>query len=179
MEAGKIHAAKNYLGIKPEEFDEYDDRHKAALLMAVNEIRELSQAQEQQIQQAQQAHQARVAGISNIWAEYRQKTPEIDEIGVRFFPAWRRNLTMQQHEAVNFILKEGNETQVRQLFDAVIADYKASKAPKGKQAAVAPPPVIGAGNAGDENAGMADAGSLGDMSPDEQAAWLIKHKFVV
>jgi hypothetical protein len=186
MEAAKTLAATKYLGIKPEEFDEYDQKHQSARIMAVNEIREMAQAQVQaqaqahQAQiQAQQVQQARIAGISNIYAEYRQKTPEFDEIGQKFFPEWRRNLTMQQHETVNYILGQGNEAQVRQLFDAVIADYKAYKAPKKPAGAPAPPEVISAGNAGNEAQGMADASKLGDMSPDEQAEWLIRNKFVV
>jgi hypothetical protein len=177
MEAAKIRATTHYLGIKPEEFDEFDERHKAARLMAVNEIREYGAAQERQEAQARQAWESRVAGVSNLIAEYRQKTPEIDEIANRFFPVWRQNLTMRQHEAVNYILSRGNETQVRQLFEKVIADYGAAKAPQRK---AAPPEVMGTkGSESESSRGMVDVSNLAGLSMEDQAEFLIKNKLVV
>jgi hypothetical protein len=179
MEAGKVLASK-YLGIKPEEFDDYSADHQTARLMAVNEIRERAADQARQGETDRRAYQARVAGISNLYSEYKQKEPEFDDIGEKFFPLWRQNLTMKQHEAVNRILSQGNEAQIRQLFDVVIADYKAGKEPKKKETASPPPPVISAaGTEGEGARGMVDISKLGDMSPDEQAEWLIKNQFVM
>jgi hypothetical protein len=177
-EAGKILAAQ-YLGISPGEFDEYDERHKAARVMAVNEIRDRSQAAARQEREGRRAWESHVAGVSNVYAEYRQKVPELDEISERFFPAWRRNLTVRQHEAVGQILSRGNETQIRQLFDAVIADYRAFRNPPRKESPAPPPGVMDAKGAdGGEPRGVADVSKLGGMSPEEQAEFLISNKFV-
>jgi hypothetical protein len=176
MEGAK-RMASQWLGIKPEEFDEFDERHKAMRLMAVNEIREQAQAAARQETEERRAWEARVAGVSNVIAEYRQKTPEINEIANRFFPAWRENLTVRQHEAVNYILRQGNEAQVRQLLDKVIADYRALKNPPRK---AAPPGVMSARGSENEDSpqGVVDVSNLGGMSPEDQADFLIRNKFI-
>ena len=179
-EAGKIRAAQ-YLGISPGEFDEFDERHKAARIMAVNEIREHSQAAIQREQQARQAWEGRVAMMSNVYAEYRQKVPEMSEIGGRFFDEWLMNLPIRQHQAAQHILGRGSEQQVRQLLDKVVADYRAVKNPPKAQNKETPPPpsVMSAGGTEGEAQGMADASRLGDMSPEDQAKWLMQNKLVV
>jgi hypothetical protein len=179
-EAGKMRAAQ-YLGIKPEEFDEFDERHKAARLMAVNEIRESSQAAARREAQARQAWEGRVAQVARIHSEYRQKEPEIDEIANGFFPAWRQNLTVGQNQAVERILEQGDDAQIRQLYDLVIEGYRAFKNPPKAQGRGAPPPprVMSAGGAEGEAQGMADAAKLAGMSPEDQASWLMQNKLVV
>ena len=177
MEAGKLLAAR-YLGIKPDEFDEFDERHKAARLTAVNEIRERARGIAVRERQAEEARAARIAGISNIYAEYRQRVPELDEIGEKFFPEWRQNLTVRESEIVRTVMERGGEGQIRALFDKVIADYRAANAPKRKTAPPPPDVMRASGGEETERAGMADVSKLGGMSPEEQAEWLIKNKFI-
>ena len=177
-EAGKIRAAQ-YLGISPGEFDEFDERHKAARIMAVNEIREHSQAAAQREIQARQAWEGRVAVMSNVYAEYRQKVPEMSEIGGRFFDEWLMNLPVRHHQAVSRILGQGSEQQVRQLLDKVVADYRAIKNPPKAQKETPPPPgVMSARGTEGEDQGMVDVSKLEGMSLEEQADFLLKYKFV-
>ncbi|MDR1979548.1 MAG: hypothetical protein LBQ42_12510 [Synergistaceae bacterium] len=201
MEMGKVLAAKNYLGIKPEEFDEFDPKHMAAQNSAVVELRERAQQlhQAQQAQQARQAQEAQIARqaqvqaqvrqaeIVNAVAEIKQKTPEFDEIDQKFFPQWKERLPFKEYQAVDAIFRQGSAAQVRDLMNKIIADYKATKAPTDKTAATSktatpktatPPPVMTAGNAGGETQGVTDVSKLGEMSSDEQVDWLIKNKFV-
>jgi hypothetical protein len=189
-EIGKAVAARNYLGIKPEEFDEFDPGHVRALNMAIMDVREQAQqmAQARQLQETQRAQairqvQARQGEVLNVVEDMRTKTPDFDEINEKFFPQWRGNLTVKEHEAVTEIMTRGTPAQVRDLITRVITDYRKTKEqpakPKPAGAGVStPPPVVSAGNAGGEMQGMADAAVLSGMSADDQVQWLIKNKFV-
>jgi hypothetical protein len=143
--------------------------------------------QQQQAQQQRAAVQAQVqaqqwaAQVNGLYGEYRAKVPEIDEIGEKFFPQWRQNLTKKEYDAVEAIFNSKDIGQTRRLFDRVIADYRKGKEKKEKPAGgSSPPPVVNAaGTGGDsEQRGMANLKDFGDMSPDDQAAWLIANKFV-
>lgn len=172
MEASKVLAAKNYLGINPEEFDEFDPRHAAARNIAMQEIRDRAQAMYQQ----QAYQQRRYAEVANVYSEYTQKVPEFYEISERFFPVWRENLTVRDHRAVDEILASGDPEKLRKLFDRIVTDYQAGR--KKQVAAPAPPPVMGTAGAATEERGVVDAVEFGKMTPDEQAEFLIKNKFI-
>ena len=170
-EAAKVLAAKNYLGINPEEFDEFDPRHAMARNMAMQEIRDRAQAMYQQ----QAYQQRRYAEVGNVYASYLQSVPEFDEIAERFFPLWRENLTVREHNAVNEILASGDPEKLKKLFDRIVTDYQAGK--KKQVAAPTPPPVMGTAGAATEERGVVDAVEFGNMTPDEQAEFLIRNKF--
>ncbi len=175
MEASKVLAARNYLGIKPEEFDEFDPRHAAARNIAMQEIRDRAQAMYQQ-----QAYQQRCyAEVANVYSSYLQSVPEFNEIAERFFPMWRENLTVRDHRAVDEILASGDPEKLRKLFDRIVTDYQAGKektAPK--PAPLAPPPVMGTAGSTAETGGVVDAAEFGNMTPEEQAEFLINNKFI-
>jgi hypothetical protein len=173
MEAGKVLAARNYLNINPDEFDAYDPKHTAAQAMAVNEIRERAMA----LQQQQVARQQIAAQVQDLYASYRAKVPEMDEISEKFFPRWKESLVKREYDAVDAIIASGNLGKIQMLFDRVISDYQKGK---GNGKASSPPPAVV--NAVDsdktERTGMVSVDKLGEMSPEEQAAWLIANKFV-
>lgn len=178
-EAAKVLAAQHYLGIRPEEFDEFNPQHVAARYTAMQDIRDRANAMAVQQQRAVQV-QSQVAAL---WAEYRQKVPDIDEIGEKFFPVWRQKLTMLEDQRVNEILASGDMGKLRGLIDRVVADYRGKTAQqpvKPQQAQEAPPPVMGtAGGSPDGDRGIVDASTLGDMTIEEQAKWLVENKFAV
>ena len=175
-EAAKVLAAQHYLGIRPEEFDEFNPQHVAARYTAMQDIRDRANAMAAQQQRAMQV-QAQVAAL---WAEYRQKVPDIDEIGDKFFPVWRQKLTVLEDQRVGEILGSGDMGELRGLIDRVVADYRGKTAPKPAQAREAPPPVMGtAGGSPEGDRGVVDAAALGDMTIEEQAKWLVENKFAV
>lgn len=178
-EVAKVLAAQHYLGIKPEEFDEFNPQHVAARYTAMQDIRDRANAMAAQQQRAMQV-QSQVAAL---WAEYRQKVPDIDEIGEKFFPVWRQKLTVLEDQRVNEILGSGDMGKLRGLIDRVVADYRGKAAPKPAQSAQTretPPPVMGtAGGSPEGDRGIVDASTLGDMTIEEQAKWLVEHKFAV
>lgn len=178
-EVAKVLAAQHYLGIRPEDFDEFNPQHVAARYTAMQDIRDRANAMAAQQQRAMQV-QSQVAAL---WAEYRQKVPDIDEIGEKFFPVWRQKLTVLEDQRVNEILGSGDMGKLRGLIDRVVADYRGKAAPKPAQSAQtreAPPPVMGtAGGSPEGDRGIVDASTLGDMTIEEQAKWLVEHKFAV
>ena len=178
-EVAKVLAAQHYLGIRPEEFDEFNPQHVAARYTAMQDIRDRANAMALQQQRAMQV-QSQVAAL---WAEYRQKVPDIDEIGEKFFPVWRQKLTVLEDQRVNEILGSGDMGKLRGLIDRVVADYRGKTAPKPAQSAQTretPPPVMGtAGGSPEGDRGIVDASTLGDMTIEEQAKWLVEHKFAV
>ena len=178
-EVAKVLAAQHYLGIRPEEFDEFNPQHVAARYTAMQDIRDRANAMAAQQQRAMQV-QSQVAAL---WAEYRQKVPDIDEIGEKFFPVWRQKLTVLEDQRVNEILGSGDMGKLRGLIDRVVADYRGKTAPKPAQSAQTretPPPVMGtAGGSPEGDRGVVDAAALGDMTIEEQAKWLVDNKFAV
>ena len=178
-EVAKVLAAQHYLGIRPEEFDEFNPQHVAARYTAMQDIRDRANAMAAQQQRAMQV-QSQVAAL---WAEYRQKVPDIDEIGEKFFAVWRQRLTVLEDQRVNEILGSGDMGKLRGLIDRVVADYRGKTAPKPAQSAQTretPPPVMGtAGGSPEGDRGVVDAAALGDMTIEEQAKWLVENMFAV
>ncbi len=173
-EAATILAAQNYLGISPEEFDEFDPKHAAARNMAISEIRD----RVLQIQQNQVRQQQTTANVASFCAEYRQTVPEFDEVGEKYFPQWREKLTVREYQAVDAILASGDVGKLKGLFDRIVSDYKAEKGAK-KAPVTPPPPVMSTSGAAQGDAGkVVDISKFGDMSPDEQAKFLIQQGLV-
>ena len=179
MQVGKAVAAQYMLGIRPEEFDEFNATHNAALSVAIGEITRQAQAMQVQQIEAQRLQME----FANMYASYKQKEPELDFIAERYFPAWREGLTVKENAAVDEAIYSRNMNKIKGLMDRVVADYKKAKggavsANRAQQSRPQLPQVVGAGNVGDPPAGGLDFSALGEMSPDQQAAWLIKNKFV-
>lgn len=179
MQVGKAVAAQYMLGIRPEEFDEFNATHNAALSVAIGEITRQAQAMQVQQIEAQRLQME----FANMYASYKQKEPELDFIAERYFPAWREGLTVKENAAVDEAIYSRDMNKIKGLMDRVVADYKKAKggavsANRAQQSRPQPPQVVGAGNVGDPPAGHLDFSALGEMSPDQQAAWLIKNKFV-
>jgi|GEM_PF-5886530 len=181
LEASKQLAAREYLGINPDDFDEFDPRHSAARTMAMQEIRDKAQ----EMMRAQEAQQRRAADVTAVYTSYLREVPEFNVIGEQYFPVWRENLTVREAGAVNEILASGDTLRLRKLFDKITADYRASKeasapaAPAAGKTAPPPPPVMRAsGGAESAGAGMVDAAAFGQLTPEEQAKFLIDNKFI-
>jgi hypothetical protein len=174
--AGKELAARNYLGIDPKDFDEYDPQHVAAQNHAMMEIRDRARAMHEQTARVQQFQQARQAQFAQMCQDFQKQEPDFQEINDRFFPQWREKLTKREYDAVDAIIRSGDMGTIRKLVEKVTADYKASKAAPGVKAPP-PPPVMTAGGGAGETSAMVDIGSFGSMSPQEQAEFLVKNKW--
>jgi hypothetical protein len=182
-EAAKNVACANYLGISPKEFDEYNAEHTQARNFAMQEIRaraiELASARQAEAARAQ----ALASEIGTLDAEYRAKDPEFF---AKHESLMRDYLERMPHRAATEAIRAiqaGDAAGIRQFVSAVYGDYKNKKggnppAPA-QRAKPAPPPVMKASGAGEASSGsgFADAGALADMTPDEQAEWLIANKF--
>ena len=181
-EAAKRIAAQNFLGIKPEEFDDMEPTHAEAARFAMGQL----QARAREIAVSRAAEEARAQRLTeeirSLDAEYSRKDPE-------FFKSHEARLhdyigRMPYREATEAIraIQSGDAAGIRKLIAGVYADYKASAAKTGQKAAAPPPPpVMKAGGSAEEGerAGMVDVSKLGEMSPEEQAEWLVKNKFAV
>ena len=177
-EAAKELAARHYLGINPEDFDEFNTQHVAARYTAMQDIRDRANAMATQQQRAVQLQ----SQVAELWAGYRQTTPDIDEIGEKFFPVWRQKLTVVENQRVNEIFASSDMEKLKGLIDRVVSDYRGSKTtPKPVQSTgvqEAPPHVMGtAGGAASDDRGVVDAAEFGNMTTEEQAKWLVSNKF--
>ncbi|GHV45866.1 hypothetical protein FACS1894204_06220 [Synergistales bacterium] len=173
VDASKLLACKQYLGIEPDKFDDFDPTHQAARETAMREIQARAQAMYQQQAQTQAKEQEFRRDLGAVWAEYKAKTPDMDTIGETFFPAWQSNLPMREYQAVQEIFASRDVNKIKGVFDRVIADYRAQNKPKTTQ----PPTVINAAGAAEESGGSVDISDFGNMSIDEQAKFLVRHKF--
>jgi hypothetical protein len=182
QDAGKTLATK-MLGIAPDAFDEYNPNHQQAQQIAMNDIRVRAQQIEQERYEAKvQAYQqqqmaVRQQNLQVITNDF-QKNPNWQDIDKNFYPSWRANLDQRTGQVVDGILAEGNVDKVKALMGQVVRAYDAQKSPV-KQVK-APPAVMGSNTSTDvvEAKGMADTSKLGDMTPEERAAWFIQNKFV-
>ncbi len=177
-DAAKQIAARNYLGIEAGEIDEFNPQHAAAINQAMQDIRDVAV----QMQQQQAAARQKLGEFDAMYREFHAKEPEMERINSEFFPRWLENLPKKEADAVERIIAGGDIGKVRQLLDRVVADYKKGRAPTTPATPPAPvrtpPPVVSTrGAEPDDKPGMVDVSKLGDMTPDEQAEFLLKHKF--
>jgi hypothetical protein len=192
QENGKKLAAK-YLGIKPEDYDEFDSAHVNAFNTATADIKaraeqihaqrqqQAVQAYQQQAQMYQQQQMAvRAQSLEGLVKEFQQN-PNWNDIDKNFYPTWHASLDVNTKAAVDKIVAEGSPDKVKQVMKVVFAAYDAQH---GKAQPVkkieATPDIMPASNNSDirENKGMADTSKLGDMTAEEKAAWFIQNKFV-
>lgn len=169
-------AARKFLGIEPDQFDEFNPQHMAAQQMAMLEIRDYAMAAQRQ-QMEDQRFQYEFA---QLYADYKQKEPEMDVIAHQYFNTWKQGLTVRESAAVDAAMQSRDLGQMKGVLDKLISDYRKSRGGQSrqKQAVAAPPAVVGAGNAGEAVSLPPDFSKLGDMTLDEQAAWLIANKYV-
>lgn len=169
-------AARKFLGIEPDQFDEFNPQHMAAQQMAMLEIRDYAMAAQRQ-QMEDQRFQYEFA---QLYADYKQKEPEMDVIAHQYFNTWKQGLTVRESAVVDAAMQSRDLGQMKGVMDKLISDYRKSRGGQGRQrqAVAAPPAVVGAGNAGEAVSLPPDFSKLGDMTPDEQAAWLIANKYV-
>ena len=169
-------AARKFLGIKPDQFDEFNPQHMAAQQMAMLEIREYAMAAQQQQMEDQRFQDA----FTQLYVDYKQKEPDMDVIAHQYFNTWKQGLTVRENAAVDAAMQSRDLGQMKGVLDKLISDYRKSRGGQSrqKQAVAAPPAVVGAGNAGEAVSLPPDFSKLGDMTPDEQAAWLIANKYV-
>lgn len=187
--AAKIYACREYLGIDPDDLDEFDPQHNRAIQLAMGEIKErVNQYQQEQLaahrqqEESQRAVNERYATVANVYAEYKTKVPELDHIGDVYFPQWQSALTVQEAQQVQYIMAHGDEKQLKGLFEKIIGDYRKTKEGGNKnqpKQVASPPPVLGAVGGADEGRdGVVDISKLSEMTTEEQARFLIQNKFV-
>jgi hypothetical protein len=184
-EAAKKVACANFLGIDPREFDEYNAEHTQARNFAMQEIR----ARASEIASARQAQAARAqalaAEIGELDAEYQRKDPEFF---AKHETIMRDYLDRMPHRAAAEALRAiqaGDAAGIRKFVGEVYGDYKKSAgggAAAPKQPA-SPPGVVSArapdAAGGDERSGGGfDVSKLGEMTPEQQAEFFVKNKFV-
>jgi hypothetical protein len=186
VHAAKVVAARNYLGISEQEFDEFNPKHIAAQQAALQDIRERATALARQENYVRQVK----ANFANLWAEQKTKVPDLDEIGERYFPQWRENLSVREARNVDAIISSDDMGKIRSLIERVVGDYRKSKNPARPPAGTAanainatktPPAVMSAagGQPDEAGPGFVRVDNLGNMSIEEQAAWMVRNKFAV
>ena len=181
-EAAKQVAAKNFLGIDPADFDDMDPSHLEAQRFAMGQI----QARAQEIASARAAVATRAqqlrSEIQSLDAEYWQKDPEFFKNHEALMRDYLGRMPFRAAAEAIGAINAGDAAGIRKFLAGVYADYKAASANKSERKSAAPPPPVmnagGAPGSSSEN-GLVDAGELAGMTPDEQAAWLIKNKFAV
>jgi hypothetical protein len=183
-EAAKKVAARNYLGIDPAEFDEMDPSHAEAQRFAMGQI----QARAREIASARADEAARAnmlaAEIGSLDAEYRRKDPEFFAKHEALMLDYMERLPYKSGAEAMRAIQTGDVAGIKKFLDGVYQDYKKQSAPVTAPVAPAaktPPPAVmtASGSSEGVSAGLADAEELADMSDEERAEWLIRHKFAI
>jgi hypothetical protein len=178
-DAAKRVAAKNYLGINPDEFDEMDPSHLEAQRFAMGQI----QTRAQEIATARAAEAARAqqlaSEIGSLDAEYRQKDPEFFEKHESVMRHYIQRMPYSAAVEAIWAIQTGDIANIKKFLNDVYQDYKKGRPAPVRPAPVTPPAVMkaGGGPAENKNTGVVDAEELTGMSPDEQADWLLKNGF--
>jgi hypothetical protein len=184
-EAAKNVACANFLGIRPEDFDEFNAEHTQARNFAMQEIRaRASEIASQQAAAAARA-QALAAEIGALDAEYQRKDPEFFAKHETLMQDYLGRMPFRAAAEAIRAIQSGDVAGIRKFLDGVYSDYKGKgaggaqqpvKAPQAKQA---PPAVMRAApGGGEERRGYADAAELAGMSADDQANWFLKNGLV-
>ena len=132
-------AARKFLGIEPDQFDEFNPQHMAAQQMAMLEIRDYAMAAQRQ-QMEDQRFQYEFA---QLYADYKQKEPEMDVIAHQYFNTWKQGLTVRESAAVDAAMQSRDLGQMKGVMDKLISDYRKSRGGQGRQRqAIAAPPAV-------------------------------------
>lgn len=186
-EAAKRIAATHYLGIPEKDFDEFEPSHAQAQQMAMLDIRdramEMHRQQTEQAyrqQQAEYAARQRIAEINQAYAEVKASMPDADAVS-DYFGEWREGLSLRENREIDEVLRSGGRKEIKALFGRIEKAYRQAKAPPPPATPPTPPPPPvekGSGTQSKEEPGVVDATEFAKMSPDEQADFLIRNKFV-
>lgn len=184
QEGGKRLAAK-YLGVADKDFDEFNPQHANALNTAIGDIRNKAHQMriedyQKQVQQYQAYHTAARQFKVNELAKEWQANPDWQDIDQNFFPKWYGALDGRTKSTVDAIVQEADPTKVRQVMEVVTKAYNMAKPAAAPVKKIADTPAIMGSSTQtvSENRGKADTSKLGDMSPEEKAAWFIQNNFV-
>lgn len=172
--AAKALACTQFLGIRPEEFDEYNMEHTAALQAAMRQLEgEAARAAEREQQVARQ-----VTDFATLCAQYRDAVPEFDEIANGFFPRWIESKPYRKYNEVIGVFKSGTIPEIKKVIDEVISDWRNEEGAKPKEKIPAVESAKGTSLVGAPGKAGSSAKALGEMTSDEQAEWLVKNRLV-
>jgi hypothetical protein len=197
LREGARNLAAKYVGVRPQDIDEYNQEHQEAVQLAMSQIQNraqdiFKQQQAQQFQQAQQKYtqhaqafqqqqlQIRQQQYQGIVKEF-QKNPNWTDIDKNFYPSWFGKQDQRTQAAIQSIMASGDVNKVKQVMSSVFAAYDAQKKPAATRKAPTPvPQVMSAGNESDygTRGNLADASKLADMSPEERGRWFIDNKLI-
>lgn len=174
--------AVHRLGIKPEDYDEYDQRCIVATNIAANELMSRAtairqqQMAEQQMQYMEAARQQQfLAGFQGLVAE-RAKGIDMAKLH-QFADEWIGDLPSKKASVVDRIFKSGDLQRAGLVLDEMLKAYSAGGSTS-TAARETPPQVMRAGNYEEPKAQPVDVSKLGEMSSEDLAAWLIANKYV-
>lgn len=94
---------------------------------------------------------------------------------------WREGLSLRENREIDEVLRSGGRKEIKALFGRIEKAYRQAKAPPPPATPPTPPPPPvekGSGTQSKEEPGVVDATEFAKMSPDEQADFLIRNKFV-
>ncbi len=173
VEAAKNLACAQYLGIPPEDFDEFNIEHATALQTAMRRLEyEASRKAETEQRIAQQARD-----FGTLCASYRETLPEFDDIANTYFAQWMEGKPYKDYNRIIGIFKNGSIPEIKTVIDEVISDWRNAKGGKPRNIP-AVESARGTSLVGSPGKGGSNARSLGEMTADEQAEWLVKNRLV-
>lgn len=173
VQAAKNLACAQYLGIPAEEFDEFNMEHATALQTAMRRLEvEASRKAETEQRIAQQ-----VRDFGTLCASYRETVPEFDDIANVYFAQWMEGKPYKDYNRIIGIFKNGSIPEIKTVIDEVISDWRNAKGGKPRNIP-AVESARGTSLVGSPGKGGSNARSLGEMTADEQAEWLVKNRLV-
>lgn len=173
VEAAKNLACVQYLGIPPEDFDEFNIEHATALQTAMRRLEyEASRKAETEQRIVQQARD-----FGTLCASYRETLPEFDDIANTYFAQWMEGKPYKDYNRIIGIFKNGSIPEIKTVIDEVISDWRNAKGGKPRNIP-AVESARGTSLVGSPGKGGSNARSLGEMTADEQAEWLVKNRLV-
>lgn len=182
-EAGRQLAFQR-LGIKPDEYDEFDQRHNIAINIATNEIYSHAMAIEAQQRDAvQRQYVDQVAAQrfnQDLYGLIMEKGKAVQgftpEAFMAFSQEWMDALPSKTARMYDEAVNTRNMPKVRAIIDEMVGAYRAKA--QGHKEVTPPPQVMAAvGPVHDEVRGRVNVGDLSEMSSEEQAAWLVRNKY--
>jgi len=174
VEAAKKLACTQFLGIEPEDFDEFNIEHSTALQTAMRRLEiEASRKADQEQLIARQ-----VSDFSTMCAQYRETVPEFDDIANRYFPQWMESKPYRKYNEIIGVFKKGSIPEIKKVIDEVISEWRNEKGGKPRDTIPAVESARGTSLVGSPRQGSGTARSLGEMTSDEQAEWLVKNRLV-
>lgn len=172
FEAAKRRACSDYLGIEPDQFDEYNGKHMAAVNAAMREMEATARENEERNARIRK----QTSDFAALCTEFRASEPDFDTIAETYFGRWMENLPYREHAETMRVFKSGSIGEIKAVIERVIGDYRKTTAKTERKV----PPAVESPRAAPltQPAPVADPTVLASMNSFEQADWLVKNNLV-